>query len=135
MNENIIKKGFVLAGLVNIVGIAVVTHGLQSDTLAIADPGAFSTLGILCIMLWGMAYIASAPYASTSVLIPVVFALEKLLYTVNWALWFTEHGSKVESIVQQDMLGGLFLGGYGINDGLFCLFFAFVAWRNWRSQP
>ncbi len=134
MSDSIIQKGFLLAGLVNIVGIMVVTQGLQSDTLAVADPAVFSSFGILCIMLWGLAYIATKPYASVSVLLPAVFALEKLLYSVNWGLWMAEHGSEVDGIVQQDMLGGLFLGGYGVNDGLFCLFFAAVAWRNWRRS-
>lgn len=132
MSDNLIQKGFILAGLVNVVGIAVVTHGLQSDTLATADPAVFSTFGILCIMLWGMAYIASAPFAARSVYLPLVFALEKLLYTVNWWLWYSAHGSEVQAITQQDVLAGVFLGGYGVNDGLFGLFFALVALRNWR---
>lgn len=134
MSDSIIQKGFILAGLVNIVGILTVTQGLQSETLSTADPAVFSNFGVLCIMLWGLAYIAAKPSASFSILLPVVFALEKLLYTVNWILWTAEHRSEVEDIVQQDVLGGLFLGGYGVVDGLFCLFFAIVALRNLRRQ-
>ena len=134
MSDKVIRTGFYLAGLVNILGITLVSHGLQSDTLVKADPAVFSNFGILCIMLWGLAYIASAPHATAAIFLPAVFALEKLLYTVNWVQWFAAHGGEVESITQQDMLGGLFLGGYGVVDGVFCLFFAMVALNNWNKR-
>ena len=134
MNETTISKGFMLAGGVNIGGILLVSYGLQSATLPAADPTAFSVFGMLVIMLWGAAYIAAAPYAARSVALPLVFAVEKLLYTVHWGQWVAEHGNTLGQVMESDWLGGLFLSAYGINDGLFCLFFAYVAWRNWQAR-
>ena len=134
MHDKLIRLGFHIAGLVNIIGILVITRGMTSDTLANADPAVFSQFGILIIILWGLAYIATAPFATTAVLLPVVFALEKLAYTVNWVIWMGSHSGDVTNIQEGDFLGGLFLGAYGLNDGLFFLFFAAVAFRNWRNR-
>jgi len=132
MQDKIIRAGFIIAGLANIIGILIITQGMTTDTLVKADPAVFSTFGLLMIMLWGLAYISTARFATVSVLLPLVFALEKLAYTLNWATWLGEHSAQLASIREQDFLGGFFLGGYGINDGLFCLFFVIVAVINWR---
>lgn len=134
MSEKIIRAGFILAGLANIVGILIVTKGMTSDTLFVADPNVFSKFGILMIMLWGLAYIGTSRFATTSVLLPAAFALEKLAYSINWAVWMSGYSDKVEAIRNQDFLGGFFMGGYGINDGLFFVFFATVAILNWRRR-
>lgn len=134
MNEKIIRAGFILAGLVNIIGILVVTQGLSRDTLAIADPQVFSTFGILMIMVWGLAYISTARFATMAILLPATFAIEKLAYTLNWVFWMREHADQVAVIRETDLLGGLFLGAYGINDGLFFVFFAAAAIINWRRR-
>lgn len=128
-------RGFMLAGLVNIVGILVVTQGLQSPTLSSADPAVFSFFGLLLIMVWGLAYLAAAPFASQSVAIPLVFAIEKLAYTVAWLLWRSNTTPEtLEAIVENDVLGGLFMSSYGINDGLFMVFFLAVAVVNFRRS-
>lgn len=132
--NQLIRFGFVLAGLVNIIGILTVTHGMTSTTLVTHDPAVFSQFGIIMIMVWGLAYIASARLAMTVIWLPAVFAIEKLAYTLNWVFWIGDNGGQVSAITEQDFLGGFFLGGYGINDGLFCLFFAAVAFINWRRQ-
>lgn len=133
MTERLIRGGFIAAGLINILGILLVSHGITSPTLVIADPAVFSDFGIIMIMLWGAAYIGSAQVAPTLVLLPAVFALEKAAYTLNWVNWMRANGDQLPLLIEQDLLGGLFLGGYGINDGLFCLFFAAVAIRNGRA--
>lgn len=125
--------GFIVAGMVNIVGILIVTRGLQSDTLALADPGVFSFFGLLMIMLWGLAYLASAPHATSSIWLPAVFGLEKLAYTLNWVQWTSAHAQTLPAIREHDLLGSMFLAGYGINDGIFMVFFATVAFLNWKS--
>ena len=136
MLNRIIPLGFVFAGLVNIVGILVITGGMTRDSLALADPGVFSSFGIIAIMLWGAAYIATAPLARQSVWLPLVFALEKLVYAVNWALWRPGQDALIDQIASRDDLGAFFLQSYGLNDGLFCLFFLAVAIFNWRQpQP
>ena len=66
-------------------------------------------------------------------LLPLTFALEKAAYTLNWVFWLDSHSAQLPAILEQDWLGGAFLAAYGINDGLFGLFFAAVAIRNWRA--
>lgn len=133
-SNNIFRAGFILAGLANIVGILVVTHGMTSDTISTADPAVFSKFGILMIMVWGLAYLATVRFATTAILLPAVFAIEKLAYTINWIVWTNNHGDQVATLQASDWLGGFFMGGYGINDGLFCLFFTVVAIVNWRRS-
>lgn len=128
-----IKLGFYIAGAANILGILTITQGFTSDTIATADPAVFSNFGCLMIMVWGLAYIATASLSSQAIALPLVFAIEKLVYTLNWVVWMQANGDSVAAIQQQDFLGGFFLGGYGINDALFGLFFAYVAFRNWRN--
>lgn len=134
MNDKLIKNGFILAGLANVIGTLVVTRGMTSDTLAAADPLLFSSFGSLMIILWGVAYISSSQFATRSVLLPATFAVEKLAYTIAWVLWTADHGSTVAAISEYDLLGGMFLAGYGINDGLWCIFFAAVAVVNLRRS-
>ena len=45
-----------------------------------------------------------------------------------------DHAGTLDSIKETDPLGALFLGGYGINDGLFALFFLVVALVNFRRE-
>ena len=133
MNDTLIQRGFLLAGLVNLVGILLVTQGMTSPTIMLADPAVFSGFGVVMIMLWGLAYIGTAAVAQRAVLLPLTFAIEKAAYTLNWAFWLDTHSAQLPTILEQDWLGGVFLGAYGINDGLFGLFFAAVAIRNWRA--
>lgn len=133
MNHTLIKRGFLLAGLINLAGILLVTQGLSSPTIMLADPAVFSGFGVVMIMLWGLAYIGTAAVAQHAVLLPLTFALEKAAYTLNWVFWLDSHSAQLPAILEQDWLGGAFLAAYGINDGLFGLFFAAVAIRNWRA--
>lgn len=127
--------GFILAGLINIVGILVVTHGLQSQTLNKADPVLFSSFGLLMIILWGLAYLAAAPYATKSVALPLVFAVEKLAYTIAWLIWRANTPPQtLEAIIDSDFLGGTFMSAYGINDGFFMIFFLAVTIVNFRKS-
>ena len=134
MTDKLFRAGFIIAGLANIVGILAVTQGMTSSTLYEQDPEVFSKFGILMIMLWGLAYIGTSRFATTAVLLPAAFAIEKLAYTLNWAFWMAENGDKVNAIREQDFLGGFFMGGYGINDGLFFVFFAVVTIVNLRRR-
>lgn len=129
----IFQLGFIVAGLVNIVGILVISQGMTSTTLGAADP-VFAKFGIIMIILWGLAYIGTAPYAQQAVFLPLVFAVEKAVYTVNWVVWMDDHGEKIDAIREADPLAGFFLNGYGINDGLFGVFFLIVALVNWRKR-
>ncbi len=132
-SDKIIRLGFLAAGLTNIIGILIVSRGFSAETLPLADPAVFGHFGLLMIMLWGLAYIGTVPMANRAVLLPATFALEKLAYTLNWVFWMDGQGGSLPGIRELDPLGALFLQGYGLNDGLFALFFAVVAVRNWRK--
>lgn len=128
------QLGFILAGLINVIGILVVTHAFQSHTLSTADPVLFSSFGLLMIILWGLAYFAAAPYATMSVALPLVFAVEKLAYTIAWLIWRANTPPQtLAAIIDSDFLGGTFMSAYGINDGLFVIFFLAVAIVNFRK--
>lgn len=129
-----IRMGFYLAGATNILGILTITRAFTSATIGTADPVAFSTFGCLLIMVWGLAYLATASFSDKAIALPLVFAVEKFAYTLNWLIWMSDNADSVAAIQQQDLLGGLFLGGYGILDGLFGVFFAYVAWSNLRRS-
>lgn len=133
MSNTLIQRGFLLAGLVNLAGILLVTQGMTSTTIMLADPAVFSGFGVVMIMLWGLAYIGTAGVAHRVVLLPLAFAVEKAAYTLNWFFWLNGQSQQLPMILEQDWLAGVFLGSYGINDGLFGLFFAAVAIRNWRA--
>jgi len=121
-----ITNGFILAGLANIVGISIITHGFTNDVFFQVFPGVFSPFGCVAIMLWGLAYIAVAgSYANVRWLCGV-FAIEKAAYVATWIWWMVQHASELPQLKEMDLLSGIFFAGYGINDLAFGLFFAWV---------
>lgn len=134
MSDRLFRLGFLLAGVTNIVGILVITRWMTAPTLRQADPAVFGDFGILMIMLWGLAYIGTSDYCTRAVLLPLVFAVEKLAYTLNWHFWIRDHGQQLTVIREADLLGAFFLQSYGLNDALFGLFFLLVAVVNWRRS-
>ncbi len=134
MTDRIFRLGFLLAGITNIVGILLITRWWTSDTLRTADPAAFSDFGVLMIIVWGLAYIGTSDFCTRAVFLPLVFAIEKLAYTINWAFWMRDHSAEIERIAPTDPLGAFFLQSYGLNDGAYGLFFLVVAVANARRS-
>lgn len=132
--DRMFRLGFVLAGITNIFGILMVTKWMTSPTLRQADPAVFGDFGILMIMLWGLAYIGTADFASKAVLLPLAFAIEKAAYTINWAFWLRDNSPQLDVIRPVDPGGALFLQAYGLNDAVFGVFFLFVAIVNWKRS-
>ena len=127
MSDSLIKKGFILAGLSNILGVLVCSRLLTNDVMMEAQPGVMGFFGLLSIVLWGLAYIAvSGSYADVKWLV-AVFAAEKLAYVIAWLSFFS--AQSLGDVYQADFLAGVFYTIYGVNDFLFMLFFGFVFWR------
>ena len=53
-----ISKGFVLAGLMNILGVLVNSRFFTNVVIPQTDPVIMSNFGLLMIIIWGLAYIA-----------------------------------------------------------------------------
>lgn len=127
---NRMSWGFILAGLYN-SGIGVFSKGF-GESLGAIDP-LFSANGCIAIQLWGLAYLALKDRHDVVPAMSLVFCLEKLFYGVHWLCWLDQHGQQLPSLIEQDLLTGLFFYIYGAGDLIFMLFFGWAAWK-WRPQ-
>jgi|GEM_PF-208166 len=119
--------GFLLGGAVNVLGTLLVSAGFTNRALTSLDPVVFSNFGLVAIMLWGLAYVAvSRSYQHVPWLV-LVFALEKLVYTILWIKWITRFGDQLPGIASQVPLTAMFYRGYGLVDFSFGVFFVCVA--------
>ncbi len=124
MKPTIISKGFLFAGLSNILGVLLFSKLFTNEVMMSSQPDVMSYFGLISIVLWGMAYIAvSKKYAAVPWLI-AVFVLEKIMYVAVYIKWLSSHS--LADVYDQDTLAGIFYTIYGANDFLFGLFFAFV---------
>lgn len=121
-----IRRGFLFAGSVNIVGILIFTKLFSNELLQSLDPGVFSTVGIISIILWGMAYASVAGCFECVPFISGVFAIEKFFYAIVWAGWLKSNLDNLSGIYQQDLVTGVFYSVYGLNDCIFGVFFTIV---------
>lgn len=127
--------GFLVAGvLFNILGTLLVSAGFTNRTLTSLDPVVFSNFGLVAIMLWGLAYVAvSKSYHYVPYLV-LVFALEKLVYTILWIRWISRFGDQLPGIASQAPMTAMFYRGYGLVDFSFGVFFACVAFATLRQR-
>jgi hypothetical protein len=126
--------GFLLGGAVNVLGTLLVSAGFTNRTLTSLDPVVFSNFGLVAIMLWGLAYVAvSRSYQHVPYLV-LVFALEKLVYTILWIRWTLRFGDQLQGIASQAPMTATFYRGYGIVDFSFGVFFVCVALGTLRQR-
>ena len=124
MTNNLIQKGFILAGLSNILGIVLCSKLFTNQAMMEAQPSVFSLFGLVSVMLWGGAYISvSKNYMHVRWLIGV-FAIEKLIYVMAWLRFITTQS--LSALYQNDVFAGVFYTIYGPNDFIFMLFFLYV---------
>lgn len=123
MNQTIIKKGFILAALMNF-SVLLFSRGFTNVTINEADPVVMSNFGLLMIIMWGLAYLGAANVGTGIKWLAGVFAVEKLIYGVVWVNWLL--ANSLEAVYEQDLFAGLFYSIYGMNDFAFMLFFAWV---------
>lgn len=127
------SKGFWLAGAYNVFGILAFSMFFTNPVLAAVDPTVFSKSGQIAIVLWGIAYWSAARNYRIVPLLVLVFACEKLLYSITWLLWLLAKGSTLPAIASESPLSALFFAVYGAGDFAFFLFFAWVAWQGRRG--
>lgn len=121
-----IRVGFILAGLINVFGILLFSKGFSNSFLTALQPQLLSPFGYCMIALWGLAYLAVAKQYERNRLLIAIFAIEKLCYVVAWCLWMSQHADELLAVYDKDLLSGIFMSIYGLNDLLFMLFFAWV---------
>ncbi|MAD29610.1 MAG: hypothetical protein P8Q53_03665 [Flavobacteriaceae bacterium] len=127
LNSEIIKKGFVIAGIMNITGPLIFSRFLTNEIIPQIDPDVMSNFGLVQIVVWGLIYIAmSKKYEQLKWLIGV-FVIEKLIYSVNWTSWMMNNS--LTSVYEKDTMAGVFYTIYGINDLFFFLFFLVVFFK------
>lgn len=127
MNETMIKRGFVAAAAMNIGGVMLFSKGLTNTALMETDPVVMSSFGLIMIMVWGLAYLGAAFTTGSLKWLAGAFAIEKLVYVVAWVTWVSSHS--LQAVYAEDLFAGIFYSIYGLNDGLFMLFFAWVYFR------
>jgi hypothetical protein len=138
LNDEFVKKGFVLAGMMNIAGPLIFSSFLTNKIIPEMDPDVMSNFGLIQIAVWGLIYIAmSQKYDQLKWLIGV-FVIEKLIYSLNWTSWILNNS--ITSVYEKDSMAGIFYTLYGINDWFFFLFFSVVFLKllnqqNTRATP
>jgi hypothetical protein len=138
LNDEFVKRGFVLAGMMNIAGPLIFSSFLTNKIIPEMDPDVMSNFGLIQIAVWGLIYIAmSQKYDQLKWLIGV-FVIEKLIYSLNWTSWILNNS--ITSVYEKDSMAGIFYTLYGINDWFFFLFFSVVFLKllnqqNTRATP
>ncbi len=123
INNSLISKGFVLAGLMNMTAL-LSSKFFTNEAIPAFDPVVMSYFGILVIVVWGLAYIAVAKNFHQVKWLVAVFAIEKFIYGFIWTKWHLNN--EVSEVFARDTIAGIFYSIYGINDWLFFIFFSLV---------
>lgn len=127
MTDATISKGFIAAGVSNLIGVALFSKLFTNTVLFNEDPQVMGPFGLVMIMVWGLAFIAVAYTFKNLKWLVGVFALEKISYVIASINWHSNNS--VSAVYEQDALAGIFYGIYGINDFLFFLFFCYVFFK------
>ncbi|MDG2343915.1 MAG: hypothetical protein P8L23_05000 [Flavobacteriales bacterium] len=130
MKDSLIKKGFILSGIVNILGILVFTKFFTSTAISEADTNVMSPFGLYMIMVWGLAFIAMANYYHKAKWMIAVFCIEKISYVICWGIWMLDNDNDLAELFDKDPFAGTFYALYGPNDLIFFIFFCYVFIRN-----
>ncbi len=124
MTRNLINKGMIAAGLMNISGVLLFSRGFSNLAINNADPVVMSNFGLLMIVVWGIAYLSVVTIKSNIKWLAGAFALEKLVYVIVWIKWL--FANSLAELYSRDVFAGVFYSIYGANDFVFMLFFACV---------
>lgn len=124
MTRDLINKGMIAAGLMNISGVLLFSRGFSNLAINNADPVVMSNFGLLMIVVWGIAYLSAVTIKSNIKWLAGAFALEKLVYVIVWIKWL--FANSLPELYSRDVFAGVFYSIYGANDFVFMLFFACV---------
>lgn len=133
-SSSAITLGFRLAGAMNVFGVLIFSLGFTNHQLTALSPVVFSPFGLLCIILWGLAYVAISKGYEAVPYLSAVFAVEKLVYVVTWISWMGRFGGDLPRLFRESPLTATFFVIYGPNDLLFGIFFAVVAAAGLRRR-
>ncbi|MBK8517537.1 MAG: hypothetical protein IPL55_14995 [Saprospiraceae bacterium] len=131
LKSETIKKGFVIAGLMN-MSVLVFSRFFTNSVIPEYDPVVMSNFGLLMIVVWGLAYISVANNFHNVKWLAVVFAVEKFIYGFVWIQWMLNNN--VSDVFAKDKMAGMFYAVYGINDWLFFIFFLLVFMKLIKSE-
>ncbi|PWH84821.1 hypothetical protein [Brumimicrobium oceani] len=124
MKTSTISKGFLFAGLANILGVLTLSKFFTNNVLMNTQPDVMGYFGLISIILWGMAYVAVRNKYHTLPALVAVFLIEKIIYVTVYINWFTSNS--LSAVYEQDAFAGVFYTIYGANDFIFGVFFAVV---------
>lgn len=133
-SNSIITKGFWAAGAFNVLGVLTFSKVFTNSLLSSLDPVVFSWLGLVSIMLWGLAYCSVAKSYQSVPYLLLVFVIEKMIYTTTWATWLARNGSTLPSLFSESPLTATLFTIYGAGDFIFGLFFLWVAIKSFRRR-
>ena len=124
IKNELITKGFILSGLMNIFGVLTFSRFFSNAVIPEFDTQALSNFGLLMIVVWGFVFIAvSKNYHQVEWLI-AVFIFEKLIYALHWTNWMLNNN--LSEVFTKDKMAGMFYAIYGINDWIFFVFFLVI---------
>ena len=124
MTDKLIQKGFIIAGLSNILGVIICSKAFTNDVMLTTQPAVMGHFGLISIILWGLAYISVSKSYNQARWLVGVFVIEKLAYVIAWLAFITSNS--LSSIYEMDVLAGIFYTIYGANDFIFMLFFSYI---------
>jgi hypothetical protein len=130
MTDKMIQKGFLIAGLSNILGVVICSKAFTNDVMLATQPDVMGYFGLISIILWGLAYISVSKRYNQVPWLVGVFVIEKLVYVIAWLAFITSNS--LSAIYEQDVLAGAFYTIYGVNDFIFMLFFSFIFLKRGR---
>jgi hypothetical protein len=130
----VITKVFWLAGAYNIFGVLVFSKLFTNALLSSLDPAVFSWLGLVAVILWGLAYCSVATSYQSVPYLLWVFVIEKMIYTVTWLAWLIRNGSTLPALFSESPLTATYYSIYGLGDLAFGLFFLWLVTRGLRKR-
>lgn len=132
INNELLTKGFFLAGLMNILGVLTFSRFFTNSVIPEFDNQAMSNFGLIMIVFWGFVFISVSKNFQNLKWLIAVFTLEKLIYATHWTKWMTTNN--LTDVFEKDTMAGIFYTIYGINDWMFFVFFLFVFIRLARER-
>ena len=129
MSNKTITNIFYLAGAINILGVLSFSKFFTNENLIETDPFVMSKFGLIMIIVWGLAFIATANNFEKNRWIVGVFCVEKMAYIIAWCLWYFNKDYSFSSLFEKDVMSGVFYSIYGLNDLFFFLFFSSVFFK------